>query len=57
VFESHPPALEGRDFGRTVEIIERWFTIERSEVHQYGTRLDRDRRFLVASRRDDEHTG
>ena len=25
IFESHPPALEGRDFGRTVEIIERYF--------------------------------
>ena len=53
VFESHPPALEGRDFGRTVEIIERWFDVERSEVHQYGTFLDRDRRFLVATRRAD----
>jgi SAM-dependent methyltransferase len=52
VFESHPPALEGRDFGRTVELIERWFTIERSEVHRYGTHLDRDRRFIVARTRD-----
>ena len=51
VFESHPPALEGRDFGRTVELIARWFEIERSEVHQYGTALDRDRRFLVARAR------
>jgi SAM-dependent methyltransferase len=50
VFESHPPALEGRDFARTVEIIEARFTIERSEVHQYGTFLDRDRRFIVATR-------
>jgi hypothetical protein len=44
--------LEGRDFARTVEIIERWFTVTRSEVHQYGTFLDRDRRFIVGSRRD-----
>ncbi len=52
IFESHPPALEGRDFGRTVEIIERWFTVTRSEIHQYGTFLDRDRRFIVADRRE-----
>jgi len=57
VFESHPPALEGRDFGRTVELIERWFDVERSEVHRYGTPLDRDRRFLVAVRRDAERAG
>jgi SAM-dependent methyltransferase len=57
IFESHPPALEGRDFGRTVEIIERRFVIERSEVHQYGTFLDRDRRFLVATRRDPDRAG
>ena len=56
IFESHPPALEGRDFGRTVEIIERHFAIERSEVHQYGTFLDRDRRFLVATRREPDPT-
>jgi SAM-dependent methyltransferase len=53
IFESHPPALEGRDFARTVEIIERHFDVERSEVHRYGTFLDQDRRFLVAVRRDD----
>lgn len=51
VFESHPPALEGRDFGRTVELIERFFSVERSEVHEYGTFLDRDRRFIVGTRR------
>ncbi len=51
IFESHPPALEGRDFARTVAIIEERFTIERSEVHQYGTFLDRDRRFIVATRK------
>ena len=51
VFESHPPALEGRDFARTVAIIEARFTIERSEVHQYGTFLDRDRRFIVGTKK------
>lgn len=53
IFESHPPALEGRDFARTVEIIERYFDLERSEVHRYGTFLDQDRRFLVGVRRTD----
>jgi Methionyl-tRNA formyltransferase len=52
IFESHPPALEGRDFARTVDIIERRFVIDRSEVHQYGSFLDRDRRFMVATRRE-----
>ena len=52
IFESHPPALEGRDFARTVELIGAHFVIERSEVHHYGTFLDQDRRFIVATRRD-----
>jgi hypothetical protein len=52
VFESHPPALEGSGFGRTLELIEARFSIERFEVHRYGTFLDRDRRFIVATRRD-----
>ncbi len=52
IFESHPPALEGRDFAKTVAIIEGFFTIDRSEIHQYGTFLDRDRRFIVATRRE-----
>lgn len=52
IFESHPPALEGRDFAKTVTIIEERFVIERSEVHRYGTFLDQDRRFIVATRRE-----
>jgi SAM-dependent methyltransferase len=52
IFESHPPALEGAAFGRTVEIIERYFDLERSEIHRYGTFLDQDRRFLVGTRID-----
>ena len=52
IFESHPPALEGRDFAKTVDIIERRFVIDRSEVHRYGTFLDQDRRFIVATRRE-----
>jgi SAM-dependent methyltransferase len=51
IFESHPPELEGHTFGRTLELIERFYTVERSEVHDYGTFLDRGRRFLVALRR------
>ena len=52
VFESHPPALEGSSFGRTIEIIERYFDLARSEIHSYGTFLDQDRRFLVGRRRE-----
>jgi SAM-dependent methyltransferase len=52
VFESHPPELEGNAFGHTLAIIERFYTIERSEIHDYGTFLDRRRRFLVAVRRE-----
>lgn len=52
LFESHPPALEGMHFAKTVAIIERYFTITESEIHQYGTFLDRDRRFIVGTRRD-----
>ena len=51
LFESHPPELEGDDFGRTVAIIEQFFAVERSEIHDYGTFLDRNRRFIVAARR------
>ncbi len=61
IFESHPPALEGRDFARTLELIEARFVIERSEVHRYGTFLDQDRRFIVATAEgltgDARHTG
>jgi len=51
LFESHPPELEGDDFGKTVAIIEQFFAVERSEIHDYGTFLDRNRRFIVATRR------
>ncbi len=53
IFESHPPALEGSSFGGTTEIIERYFDLDRAEIHDYGTFLDQDRRFLVGRRRDD----
>ena len=52
LFESHPPALEGTDFAKTVAIIERYYDITESEIHQYGTFLDRDRRFIVGTRRE-----
>ncbi len=51
IFESHPPELEGTEFHRTLDLIERYYTIERSEVHRYGTFLDQGRRFIVATRR------
>jgi SAM-dependent methyltransferase len=51
IFESHPPELEGSRFGHTLEIIERHFDVERTEVHAYGTFLDANRRFIVARRR------
>jgi SAM-dependent methyltransferase len=56
VFESHPPPLEGSGFGGTAAIIDRYFRVDRSEMHEYGTFLDRDRRFLVGVRRE-EPTG
>jgi len=51
IFESHPPEIEGTHFGETVKIIERLYDIERNEVHDYGTFLDKNRRFVVAIRR------
>lgn len=51
IFESHPPELEGAEFGKTIAIIAERFDIQRSEVHEYGTFLDKGRRFLVAVRR------
>ena len=46
-----PPEIEGTHFGETVKIIERLYDIERNEVHDYGTFLDKNRRFVVAIRR------
>jgi len=57
IFESHPPVLEGAAFGRTLEIIERSFEVTTSEIHEYGTFLDRDRRFLVCERREEPAAG
>ena len=51
IFESHPPELEGNAFGGTLEILERYYTIDRIEMPDYGTFLDKSRRFLVATRR------
>ncbi len=52
IFESHPPALEGSGFAHTTALIERYYEIERSEVHDYGTFLDKGRRYLIGTRRD-----
>lgn len=51
IFESHPPELEGNKFAKTVEIIERFYDIERSEIHDYGTFLDKGRRFIIGTKR------
>ena len=51
IFESHPPEIEGSRFGETVKLIERYYDIERNEVHEYGTFLDQNRRFIVGTRR------
>jgi SAM-dependent methyltransferase len=51
IFESHPPEIEGSRFGETVKLIERYYDIERNEVHDYGTFLDQNRRFIVGTRR------
>ena len=51
IFESHPAELEGAAFGKTVEIIERFYDITRSEVHDYGTFLDKGRRFIIGTKR------
>ena len=51
IFESHPPELEGNAFGGTLKILERYYTIDRIEMPDYGTFLDKGRRFLVATRR------
>src|SRR4029079_1488707 len=50
IFESHPPEIEGAHFGITVKLIEQFFEIDRNEVHDYGTFLDKNRRFIVATR-------
>jgi SAM-dependent methyltransferase len=52
IFESHPPELEGADFDKTVAIIDRFYEVECTEVHEYGTFLDANRRFIVGTRRD-----
>ena len=51
LFESHPPALEGADFAKTLAIIDRYYDITESEIQNYGTFLDQDRRFVVGIRR------
>ena len=52
IFESHPPELEGDGFPHTLAIIDRYYEVERTEVPEYGTFLDKGRRFLVAVRRE-----
>jgi hypothetical protein len=32
--------------------MERYFELDRSEIHRYGTFLDQDRRFFVGARRE-----
>ena len=51
IFESHPPEIEGAHFAETVKIIERFYDIQRNEVLDFGTFLDKNRRFIVATRR------
>jgi SAM-dependent methyltransferase len=51
IFESHPPEIEGMHFDETLKIIERFYDIEQNAVHDYGTFLDKNRRFVVAVRR------
>ncbi len=51
LFESHPPALEGADFAKTLAIINRYYDITESAIHSYGTFLDQDRRFVVGKKR------
>ena len=51
LFESHPPAIERNGFAHTLELLEQFYAIEGSEVHEYGTFLDKDRRFIVARKR------
>ncbi len=53
LFESHPPEIDGAQFGYVLAALERYFLIERSDTHQYGTFLDRNRIFIIASRRDE----
>jgi SAM-dependent methyltransferase len=53
IFESHPPELEGADFDKTVEIMDRFYDLEPAVVHEYGTFLDANRRFIVGTRRPD----
>jgi len=49
LFESHPPAHEGESFHKTVELLEKYFSIEKKEVLEYGSFLDRGRTFIVAA--------
>ncbi len=51
IFESHPPELEGDQFGSTVEIINHYYAIDTDVVHEYGTFLDKGRHFIVGTRR------
>lgn len=51
VFESHPPAHEGKGLAQVVREIERHFEISERRVLDYGTFLDRARTFIVATRR------
>jgi 2-polyprenyl-3-methyl-5-hydroxy-6-metoxy-1,4-benzoquinol methylase len=50
LFESHPPEHEGEGLKTVIEEIARNFTIECSNILQYGSFLDRNRTFIVARR-------
>lgn len=52
LFESHPPEIESGHFADVLRSLEQHFVIETSEVHRFGTFLDRNRVFLVAIKRD-----
>jgi cyclopropane fatty-acyl-phospholipid synthase-like methyltransferase len=51
LFESHPPAHEGANFDRVVEIIAENFEILTREILSYGTFLDKNRTFICGTKK------
>jgi 2-polyprenyl-3-methyl-5-hydroxy-6-metoxy-1,4-benzoquinol methylase len=52
LFESHPPEIESTHFGSVLVALEKYFEIDKSEAYQFGTFLDRNRIYLIATRRE-----
>jgi SAM-dependent methyltransferase len=48
LFESHPHSYEGDGLGKTVDVLQKYFKIERQQESQWGTFWDRHRTFVVA---------